>query len=67
MFDTFTIPIGKRPHHVVSIFDKDEALRGSIEDLATNLEENIFTQFKQTNPKYKNQVGPIALWEGAFE
>ena len=37
------------------------------EDLATNLEENIFTQFKQTNPKYKNQVGPIVLWEGAFE
>ena len=27
------------------------------EELATNLEESIFTQFKQTNPKYKNQVG----------
>jgi len=26
------------------------------EELATNLEESIFTQFKQTNPKYKNQV-----------
>jgi transcription elongation factor S-II len=26
------------------------------EELATNLEESIFNQFKQTNPKYKNQV-----------
>ena len=26
------------------------------EELATSLEEAIFTQFKQTNPKYKNQV-----------
>ena len=26
------------------------------EELATSLEETIFTQFKQTNPKYKNQV-----------
>jgi len=27
-----------------------------VEDLATGLEEAIFGQFKQTNPKYKNQV-----------
>ena len=33
------------------------------EELATNLEEAIFTQFKQTNPKYKNQVGPKVLLE----
>lgn len=26
------------------------------EDLATSLEESIFKEFKQTNPKYKNQV-----------
>jgi len=26
------------------------------EDLATSLEETIFKQFKQTNPRYKNQV-----------
>jgi len=26
------------------------------DDLATSLEEAIFSQFKQTNPKYKNQV-----------
>lgn len=26
------------------------------EELATSLEESIFNQFKQTNPKYKNQV-----------
>jgi len=26
------------------------------EELATSLEESIFTQFKQTNPKYKNQI-----------
>merc|ERR1712013_392284 len=25
------------------------------EDLATSLEESIFKEFKQTNPKYKNQ------------
>ena len=33
------------------------------EDLATSLEESIFKEFKQTNPKYKNQVhGILEHW-----
>ena len=34
----------------------DELSLPRVEHLATDLEEAIFGQFKQTNPKYKNQV-----------